>query len=66
MIRTIDVKYWFGDIVYLVTDPDQHMRMVTAIKITPDDTLLYEANLGISSSYFYDFEISDTKNVKQL
>lgn len=46
-----------GDIVYLVTDIDQHPRMVTGIDIRPG-TILYWLAFGDTESTHYAIEIS--------
>ncbi|MBN8821292.1 MULTISPECIES: hypothetical protein [unclassified Spirosoma] len=61
MIR-IDNKFSLKQTVYLKTDRDQLPRLVTAIKVCPDD-LLYELIQGTTSSYHYDFEISESADV---
>ena len=49
--------FTIGDIVYLVTDIDQHQRMVTGIDIRPGTTLYWLA-CGDSESTHYAIEIS--------
>ncbi|AUD00953.1 hypothetical protein [Spirosoma pollinicola] len=58
----IDNAFGLKQTVYLKTDKDQLPRLITAIKICPDG-LLYEVISGITSSYHYDFELSDAPDV---
>ena len=55
-------KYNLWDMVYLITDPDQHQRMVTCIKIQATG-LVYELSFGSTGSDHYEKEISETKNI---
>ena len=48
--------------MYLVTDPDQHVRIVTAIVIR-EGGLMYEVSYGVMANSHSDCELSDTKNV---
>jgi hypothetical protein len=50
-----------GEIVYLITDPDQHPRMITGILIRPDVVLYMIALAGNETSHFA-CEISKEKN----
>jgi len=52
--------YDIGDTVYLRTDSDQMMRLVTRIQITKGNTM-YEVSCGIQNSWHYDFELSREK-----
>jgi hypothetical protein len=55
-------RYKNGEFVYLVTDPEQYRRMVTAIKFTLDGGLIYDITLGTFTSSHYESEMSDTVN----
>lgn len=55
----VDNKFSHGQIVFLVCDPEQSRRLVTAIKLLPDNCILYELSTGSGLSYHYDFEISE-------
>jgi len=57
----IDNKFEIGDIVYLSTDEEQLMRLVTSINISNND-LLYQLSCGSNNSNHYDFEISKKKS----
>jgi hypothetical protein len=50
-------KYNIGDIVYLVTDPDQNERMVIGINIR-QGAILYLLAFGPIESFHYEIEIS--------
>lgn len=58
----IEIKYGFGQPVYLVTDEEQKKRIVTSIIITPKD-VIYELYCATECSKHYDFEISTEKNI---
>lgn len=55
----VKIKFSIGTIVYIVTDDRQTKRIVTAIIVCPDDSLLYEVNCGTITSRHYDFELSE-------
>ena len=57
----IENKYDFKQIVYLVTDDEQLPRMVTCIKIFPND-ILYGLSCGTIETSHYEFEISLEKS----
>jgi hypothetical protein len=57
----IDNKYDIGDIVYAVTDIEQHPRIVTGI-MKRMTTVLYETSQGVNSAWFNDYELSPNKN----
>jgi hypothetical protein len=58
----IENQFNLGDAVYIKTDADQKKRMVIGILIRPSG-ILYELNCGDRSSYHYQMEISDTKDI---
>lgn len=60
---TISTKYNIGDLVHLVTDEDQEYRMVTAIKVLPNNCITYLLNLGIQEAWHFEVEISAERNI---
>jgi len=62
-MMVIDNKYEIGAFVYLTTDPDQHRRIVTGIKICRAAELVYEITFGTHSSDHYEFELSSEKDL---
>ena len=58
----IETKYNLGDVVFLITNPDQKERMITAIKMNPGN-IVYSLSLGMDESNHYEMEISSTKDV---
>lgn len=58
----IDTKYAIGQTVYLKTDPDQAEKIITGINIRQTG-LSYELSFGHTSSWHYDFEITEEKDV---
>lgn len=61
-MMTISNEHDLGDIVYLRTDPDQNILVVTAIAVTPGG-LLYKLAIGTSESWHYGIEISKEKDI---
>ena len=57
----IDNKFNFEEVVYLITDVDQNLRIITGIQITKD-SIIYRLACGITESWHYDFEIVKDKN----
>ncbi len=51
-----------GQLVYLVTDQEQHRRIVTAYKVT-DKEIIFELSMGETAGYFYEMEISADRDV---
>lgn len=58
----IENKFNIGDLVYLKTDNDQSQRMIVSISVRRKD-LVYEVSFGSVSSWHYEFEISEEKDV---
>lgn len=58
----IDNKFNLGDSVYIKTDSEQKIRMVIGISIRPSG-ILYELNCGDRSSYHYQMEVSENKDI---
>lgn len=59
----IDNKFNIGDIVYLVTDPEQTPRMITAIWVYASGNLRYELSYSEHSTSHYECEITPERNV---
>lgn len=62
-IEQYHIKFVIGQIVYMVTDPEQLPRIVCAIKMLPDGCVKYQLAYDFEKAWCYDFEISDTKNI---
>lgn len=61
-----ETRYDLGQLVYLITDPDQKERMVTEVRVTPNG-MEYGLSLGDGSCFAYELEISTKPNIlKQL
>lgn len=58
-----ETEFNLGQVVYLVTDPEQSERMVTGIQITLSWAEIYTLSCGESTSTHYAGEISDTKKI---
>jgi hypothetical protein len=61
-MMVIDNKYEIGEDVYLKTDLDQQLRIVTAIHVHPSGQIIYVLAYGTMASEHYDFEISREVN----
>jgi hypothetical protein len=57
----IDNKFELEEIVFLITDSEQCLRIVTSIQISQSQ-LLYRLACGVSESWHYEFEIATEKN----
>lgn len=62
----IDNKYEFGDMVYLLTDSDQQMRIVSSIKVFKNGELMYLLCCGTTHSDHYEFEITKEKDYSKV
>ena len=58
----IDNKYNIGDTVYLVTDNEQLLRIVTCLYVR-ENNILYELSCGTYTSTHYSYEMSNEKNI---
>lgn len=61
-MMVIENKFELGQLVFIKTDTDQYPRMVISISVRQGG-LLYELNFAQSSSWHYEIEISDEKDV---
>jgi hypothetical protein len=57
----INNKFEIGEIVYLVTDPEQFPRLVFGFLVS-ENSLLYRLACGVVTSDHYSMEISKEKN----
>lgn len=56
----IENKFNIGETVYLITDPDQHKRIVTEIRVRRG-CVLYEVGFSDGSCISEEFEITKEK-----
>lgn len=61
-MATFVSKYNFGDIVYLVTDPDQLKYIVCEIEFRPG-SVVYVVSSGKETYTAYEFELTDEPNL---
>lgn len=61
-MKIIDTKFDLGQIVFIKTDKEQQPRMIIGITVRPTG-LLYELNFGSNSSWHFEIEISDEKDI---
>lgn len=59
----IDNKFEIGQPVYIKTDKDQDMGIVTSIEIVPNNLVMYHVSIRSYENNYYDFELSAEKNV---
>lgn len=62
-MMVIDNKYDYEQQVYLKTDVDQKVRIVTGLLIRPNGLISYELSCRTEARWHYDFEISTEKDV---
>lgn len=58
---TINNKFEIESVVFLLTDENQYMRIITGIQISKG-YLLYRLAKETSESWHYEYEISSYKN----
>jgi hypothetical protein len=61
----LTLKFDFGDIVYLKTDPDQFRRIITGI-VLRQKQILYYVSLGATETAHFDYEITLEKDTSYL
>ena len=59
----IKTKYDIGDVVFLITDPDQHPRIITSISVRPQNNIVYEMACGGNSTDHYDLEFTYDRDI---
>jgi hypothetical protein len=62
---TLSCEYKFGQIVYLITDPEQLERMITAVQFQ-DKTVMYQLRQGAAETWHFEIEISETQDQNKL
>jgi hypothetical protein len=58
---TINNTFDLGELVYLITDDEQHQRLVIGIVVCIDGGILYDLSCGLTNSKHYPQEISRDK-----
>lgn len=61
----VDIEFEIGEIVYLITDCDQHERIVTGIIIRPNNQVIYNVSFGSSETGHYGIELSGQRDIKK-
>lgn len=59
----INTEYNIEQLVYLVTDPEQNQRSITAISVYPGGLVMYTLVCGTEETTHYGFEISTDKKI---
>lgn len=49
----IDNKFELKQMVFLRTDPEQHRRLITGIRLCADGSILYELSFASGTSWHY-------------
>lgn len=63
----IETKYDMGQIVYLITDPAQTERMITAISFSGNGSIKYCLTESTNETWHYEIEFSpELDTVKKL
>jgi hypothetical protein len=57
----LDLEFDIGDTVYLKTDEDQLIRIITGIYVTQNE-IVYYLSKGTEETKHYGFELTTTKN----
>lgn len=61
--NTHHIKFFITQKVFLVSDPEQLERIITAIYLLPNNQVVYCLSYNGNDSKHYDFEISDEEDV---
>lgn len=64
-MMVIDNKFDLGQSVYLKTDEEQLIRLVTGIQITTEG-IIYRLINSTTETWHYDFEITKEKNYANI
>lgn len=59
----INNKFNIGQLVYLKTDSDNELRMITEIKIMSNGLCMYLACKGVESGWYYEIELSSEPSI---
>jgi hypothetical protein len=59
------IEHELGEIVYLITDPDQFERMVTGIILRPNNQVIYEISFMNSETQHYSIEFTSERDFKK-
>lgn len=61
---TIKNKFDIGQEIYLVTDPEQHRRLITSFMIYPGISIVYNVSWCGEVTEHYDFELNAEKQLQ--
>jgi len=61
-MQIIDTQHNIGELVFLITDPDQYPHLVTGYLVR-NDGIRYALSMKGSETYHYDFEIISEKDI---
>lgn len=59
----ITFKYDVGQMLVLVTDPEQLERIVVGYSVIPGNIVLYRVCLGTTTSEHYEFELAEQPDI---
>jgi hypothetical protein len=58
---TFKSKYNYDEIVFLITDMEQHPRQITSVAFRTGGTVVYCLACGITESWHYESELSNNR-----
>jgi len=61
-MQIIDTQHNIGELVFLITDPDQYPHLVTGYLVR-NDGIRYALSMKGQETYHYDFEIISEKDI---
>lgn len=59
----LEVEFFFGDEVYVKTDPDMALGQISAALVKPGNSILYEVTRDLVISYHNAFELTSEKRL---
>lgn len=62
-MNQINFKYDIGEMLILVSDPEQHERIVVGYTVIPNNIILYRVCLGTLTSEHYEFELTEQPDI---
>ena len=59
---TVNTRFDMGEMVYLVSDPNQYLRQIIEININPGGFIMYKLTVGTETSWNHEIELSSEKD----
>jgi len=57
--RSIETKFWIGDIVYQKVASDESPGMVTAVRLGPSGSVGYSVSAEHGDGFYFECELTD-------